>query len=649
MLRVATSSLFLGLALAACGGGGGSSTTPPGGGGGSQSYTVGGTISGLSGGGLVLQNNGADNLTVSAGATSFTFKTALTSGSMYAVTVLTQPTNPTQACTVTNGTGTVSANVTNVAISCTSSAFTIGGTVTGLTGTGLVLQDNKGNNLPVLPGTGGAAVNFVFSNAVASGGAYAVTVFTQPTNQTCTVTSGSGTVGSAKVTTVAVACKATSYTIGGTVTGLTGTGLALQDNGGDDLTVPPPTGGASGTFTFKTPVNAGGAYLVTVKTNPSSPAEVCTVTNGKGTAAANVTTVVVSCGKVGQFVFVANPSDGAAGDVAAFTITSSTGALTAVAGSPFASGGSAPESVVVDTSGQFVYVGDHTSDVSTFTLASTGVLTLVTGPAQPTSSTGFIPVVLAVAPSDGILVSAGYNTSSAGALFDWTVNTGSGALTKGPDSPFATTGNQQQQGIAIDPTGQFIFSTAGSEYLFVATLGSDGTLGSPTRYNADLAPFGVAVWPKGGAAGGFVYTADSANGNIAAFSYDANATVTAIVPTGGGAFFNAGNGTTGLAIDPTGRYLYASNKADDTITQYSIDSTTGELTSIGADVLVGPAGGGPYGPIDVKVDPSGQFVYVLNTTAGSISVFTIGATGALTAISGSPFATASGGKSLAVF
>lgn len=82
-------------------------------------YTVGGTVSGLaSGNSLVLQNNAADNLAISADG-DFIFTTALPHGGAYAVTVLTQPVNPLQLCTVTNGTGTVSgANVNTVAVSC---------------------------------------------------------------------------------------------------------------------------------------------------------------------------------------------------------------------------------------------------------------------------------------------------------------------------------------------------------------------------------------------------------------------------------------------------------------------------------------------------------------------------------------------------
>ena len=78
-------------------------------------FSVGGTVSGLSGT-LVLQNNGGDNYTDS-GYSRFAFNTLIAQGAPYNVTVLTQPTG--QSCTVTNGSGIMGeANVSNVAVSC---------------------------------------------------------------------------------------------------------------------------------------------------------------------------------------------------------------------------------------------------------------------------------------------------------------------------------------------------------------------------------------------------------------------------------------------------------------------------------------------------------------------------------------------------
>jgi hypothetical protein len=80
--------------------------------------TIGGTTTGLSGSGLVLQNNAGDDLAISANG-SFTFATALIDGSAYAVTVLTQPTGPGQTCSVSNGSGTLAGgNSGNTTVSC---------------------------------------------------------------------------------------------------------------------------------------------------------------------------------------------------------------------------------------------------------------------------------------------------------------------------------------------------------------------------------------------------------------------------------------------------------------------------------------------------------------------------------------------------
>src|SRR5687767_3480415 len=103
--------------LAACGGGGGTGAAgppppppppPP------PTLTVGGSISGLSGS-VTLQNAGGAPLSVSANG-PFKFAGTVAAGSSYSVTVTTQP--ELQTCTVANGSGTASANVTNITVSC---------------------------------------------------------------------------------------------------------------------------------------------------------------------------------------------------------------------------------------------------------------------------------------------------------------------------------------------------------------------------------------------------------------------------------------------------------------------------------------------------------------------------------------------------
>jgi FG-GAP repeat protein len=246
----------------------------------SPMYSVGGAVSGMSGAGLVLQNNGSNNLPRSANG-AFTFSRELQKGETYKVTVFTQPTG--QNCTVSNGTGTVAGDVTSVGVACGGGAFTVGGTVSGLTSAGLVLQDNGANDLPI--SANGA---FTFAAPIGSGGSYNVTVLSQPTGQQCTVSNGSGTVAST-VTNVAVACVNMNFTVGGAVSGLTGTGLVLQNNGRDNLAI-----AGNGAFSFATTLANGTVYDVKVSSQPSGQG--CSVANGGGTiAGTNVTNVTVNC------------------------------------------------------------------------------------------------------------------------------------------------------------------------------------------------------------------------------------------------------------------------------------------------------------------------------------------------------------------
>lgn len=271
-----------------CGGGndgpGGTQPPPPP----APTYTVGGPVSGLTGSGLILQNNSANDLAVAQGATSYTFPGSFSAGSPYAITVKTQPTGPSQSCAVANGSGQISNANVQAPVTCTVNSFAVGGTITGLFGNGLALQLNGGSPLQVAAGTGG----FSFP-PIASGTAYTVSVSAQPTGpaQTCTVANGTGTVGNANVGNVVVTCVSLSYTIGGAIAGLSGTGLVLQNNGKNDLTIP---AGAT-QFTFAGSVPPGTAYSVSALAQPSSPAQTCSVANATGNANANVTNVVVNC------------------------------------------------------------------------------------------------------------------------------------------------------------------------------------------------------------------------------------------------------------------------------------------------------------------------------------------------------------------
>jgi len=263
-----------------CGGGGGGGGTGP--------FAIGGTVSGLAAGGsMTLQDNGTENLVVSANG-AFTFKTAIAANQPYLVTVSVPPATPPQTCTVAGGSGIATATVNTVVVTCTVGTEAIGVTVAGLTGTGLVLQN--GTEFLTITGT---TTTTQFKTAIPFGQTYNVTVSAQPTSpaQTCTVTNGSGTSTAGVAITVQVTCSLGTLSIGGSVSGYSGgTGFALQNNGGDTLAIT-----KNGVFTFPTLIPVNGAYKVTVSAQPSGPNQTCTVSLGTGTAAANVTNVSVVC------------------------------------------------------------------------------------------------------------------------------------------------------------------------------------------------------------------------------------------------------------------------------------------------------------------------------------------------------------------
>ena len=114
------------LTLSACGGSGSdedsNSATPPPPAPPATTYTVSGSVTGLTGTGLTLRLNATESKAISADG-PFTFATALNSGATYTVDTTAQPSSPTQNCALTNGSGTIaSSNVTNVTVTCTTPA-----------------------------------------------------------------------------------------------------------------------------------------------------------------------------------------------------------------------------------------------------------------------------------------------------------------------------------------------------------------------------------------------------------------------------------------------------------------------------------------------------------------------------------------------
>ncbi|MEQ5843480.1 lactonase family protein [Paraburkholderia acidicola] len=581
-----------------------------------KTYTVGGNVAGLNAGSSVtLKNNGSDTVSVSANG-SFVFPVSLVNAAAYNVTVGTQPTGET--CTTSNAIGTVNnANVANVSVVCTANApitYTIGGTVSGLgTGASVTLLDN-GADATTLSSNGA----FTFPTALQGGASWAVTVGTQPTGETCSVSNANGTKIGANITTVTVTCTPNpTYSIGGTVSGLRpGTSVALENSGSNPLTV-----AANGTFVFGTQLASGAAYNVTVTTQPA--AGNCTVTNGSGTvSAANVTSVSVTC-VAAQFVYATDTD----GNIYEFAVNAATGALTPLPGSPLAVGGSLA-GIALNPAGTVAYVAQFANNkLAAFSInVVTGALTPLGAPV----ATGNSPLGVTIAPSGKFA----YVTNVLGnSVSAYSIDATTGALTPVAGSPF--TAGIRPYAVAIDPTGRFAYvpnyytgSTSGpgsvSAYTIDAVTGALTPVPGSPFLTAGGHSESITISP----AGTVVYTGDFQS--ISAWSIDQTTGALTSIGT-----FESGTYISDVAINPAGTVMYASSGQAANIYTFAIDSISGVLT---------PITGGPFQTAAVAnaiaIPPSGALLYGA-TSLGVVGETIDASTGAVATVPGSPFATGS--------
>lgn len=540
-----------------------------------DAYTVGGTVSGLHASGLVLTDNGGDSLSVASGATGFTFSQKVNVGGSYSVAIATQPSGET--CTVASGSGTVSGNVTSVSVTCTVNMYSVGGTVSGLSAPGLVLADNGSNPLTVPAG----ASSFTFSTTLTSGATYDVAVVDQPTGETCTVSAGTGTI-TANVTNVAVSCAAITYTIGGTLSGLNGSGLVLQDNGGDNLTVNP----GSTTFLFATPLTYGASYNVTVFSQPVG--ETCSVAAGSGTVSSDVTSVSVTCA------------------TNTYTITGTASSLTA-----------AGLKLQFYSAGQVLSVTPVASGSASYTYSNVpyGTSIAMTIKAQPgwetcTASSGdFTGTVTGNVTGENLTCAADTPASN-------TVTT-TGTTLSGPD------------GVAVDASGNvYVADTTNNEILMISPSGTVTQLATGAS-PAFSSPDGLAVDAHGN-----VFVADTGNNlvrEIVATGGVVSASSSVITLSSTTTF----NGPQGVAVDTSGN-VYVADTVDNDIRE--IEASSGTVS--GSSVTVTLAGGASTGCVDgsgasaefdaptgIAVGPSGN-LYVADSNNNVIRKITsVGPTG----------------------
>jgi hypothetical protein len=174
-------------------------------------------------------------------------------------------------------------------------SFDVSGSISGLSTDGLVLTNGTDTVSPKAN-----AESFTFPRRISYGDSYTIVATTQPAHLTCVVGGATGTAGQFVSINASVTCTRNSHALTGNVTGLTSEGLVLINGStGGSVTVLKPTDG-SGNASFTLPSVADGvSYGVTVLTQPSNPAQFCTVINGTDVMhETDVGNILVQCGPV---------------------------------------------------------------------------------------------------------------------------------------------------------------------------------------------------------------------------------------------------------------------------------------------------------------------------------------------------------------
>ena len=328
-----------------------------------------------------------------------------------------------------------------------------------------------------------------------------------------------------------------------------------------------------------------------------------------------------------------------------FSVDSCTGKFTALAPTSVSTGYASPQTdsevVVADPLGRFLYVANPVSNVSSQSTISMYTIDSTTGVLTPTSPatvpTGWFPQGMVVDPLGRFAYTANSDDSS---ISMFTVNQSTGVLT--PTTPSSVSAKipgqllSQPDFLTVDPTGRFLYApTLDSENASVAMFTIDKATGvltptSPATVPAFGSPFQVAVTPS--AKFLYVVNNDSDGSKTQAIeAYSVNTSSGVLTPISAGAPVPvAGGGATAIAIDPTSRFAYVTNRSDNSISMYKIDPDTGALTlNTSTQAPLGISGlAGISEPFRINFDPSGKFVYVTNEQ-GPLSVFTVASDGTL--------------------
>jgi len=277
------------------------------------------------------------------------------------------------------------------------------------------------------------------------------------------------------------------------------------------------------------------------------------------------------------------------------------------------------------SSGDAIYAGNlgtNPLSVAGFSLASSALTEISGSPWQVSLE----PTALAITPNNDYL----YLGSAGGGIYVYTISS-SGSLSLGNDGAAVASGIYPAV-LRVDPSGKWLLgadSTLGEAYVY--QIGSGGALTaissavvnvsqSTPATDLEITPNEDDIFVASGTAGIYSFTFNDSTGSLVS-------TNKVLSPK------KSGDADYGMAISPSGQYLFAAETGISAV----------RVLSIGSDATLTEASGSPYstglGPYAVLVDSTGSYVYVTNRTDGTISAFLLSSDGALSSISGSPFST----------
>jgi 6-phosphogluconolactonase len=326
------------------------------------------------------------------------------------------------------------------------------------------------------------------------------------------------------------------------------------------------------------------------------------------------------------------------GSVLLLHINGATGAITLGAETPQVQNTS-PTGIALLPSKKFLYAVNSSSfadSISIFNVASDGTLAL-SGTPTPAGN----------GPNDAVIDPSGkyllVTNNFGGNVSVYSIDVSSGALSEVAGSPFPANSNPAE--ILITPSGKFVYVTNPGIGMVTAFTFSNGVLtnvpGSPFLSVQGGGAFGLAV----DGSEKFLYVANPAASNPQPFSSTkGNVSGFNINPSSGalttilGSPFTAtnGNGPSAVAVDPSGRFVYATTPGSSfSIWCFAITPTNGQLVAVTNSPFSLTAGG-----LFALIDPSGNYFYIGSQDASGIAGYTYDpSTGAPTAITGSPFST----------